>query len=196
MLNLFKRKLTLKKLQTEVIIREKSQLERELSTVNKQIQTSEFDKKELLLKGAKAASQAEKLGFAQQIKIKDFQVKALQKVQYPITQKLVVLNGLQVLKKNQDILERMQKGIFEKLDIDTVAANIDEIVVGQDVNFEKLFGLADVISSSMEDKKDVTTDTQVSEIMSLMDTIAQNPDKEIDAKAELEKVLGKPELVK
>ncbi|OGL43849.1 MAG: hypothetical protein A2161_19050 [Candidatus Schekmanbacteria bacterium RBG_13_48_7] len=187
----FKKKITINDIATEDIIREKTQLDYEKKKLVTGIQKGEQRKQQLVLQGAKASSNSERLTLAHEIKTEDKRIKGLLKTQIVLNQRLLALNGLEVIKRNQEILSNTSKGILEKLDIDTLANNIDKIVVGDQINLDKLSRLAEMITAPLEGQDEMEQDGQINEIMALMETMSQTPEKEVNIKSEIDKILQK-----
>ena len=187
----FKKKMTINDIASEDIIREKAQLDYEKKKLVNSIQKGEQRKQQLVVQGAKAASNSERLTLAHEIKTEDKRIKGMLKTQIVLNQRLLALNGLEVIKRNKEILSNTGKGILEKLDIDTLANNIDEIVVGDQVNLDKITRLAELVTAPLETQGEMDQDSQVNEIMALMETMSQAPDKEVNIKYEIDKILQK-----
>ena len=97
-----------------------------------------------------------------------------------------MISGLEVLKRNESILRRHAGSIVDKLDIDLLQKNMNEIVVNGQINMEKLDHLTDIMTSQMEGT-DSELDEDTQGILELMNSIGDSSDVEI--KEELEKKL-------
>ena len=181
------KKFDLKDIKSEDLMREKVSLGHELKKINNEVSKAENKKVELIRKGSQLSSDSEKLMMVQQVKVEQVNVKGLVNMHKILSKKHELISGLEVLKRNEETVRKFAGSIVDKLDIDVLNRNMSEIVVEGQINYEKLVQLTDSLSIPFGEEMDEKIDDESSEILDLMNIVAETSD--VDIKSELDKRL-------